>query len=116
MKALGERGCPVPVAVAHNRHAVLMSLVDGVPLVQVRCAQPLCTCPSDCWLCFLSIRSVSEAQLLRQADFVHCCPGKIGALLPFDVSSDVSLRQPLQPCSLLSLHQARPFQSLSQPA
>ena len=36
MKALGEHGFPVPVAVAHNRHAVLMSLVDGVPLVQVR--------------------------------------------------------------------------------
>lgn len=35
MSALGEQGIPVPRAVAHNRHAVLMGLVDGVPLMQV---------------------------------------------------------------------------------
>ena len=35
MVALGEHGLPVPYAVAQNRHAVLMSLVDAVPLVQV---------------------------------------------------------------------------------
>ena len=35
MVALGEHGLPVPYAVAHNRHCVLMTLVDAVPLVQV---------------------------------------------------------------------------------
>ena len=35
MKALGAAGLPVPVAVDHNRHAVLMSLVPATPLVQV---------------------------------------------------------------------------------
>ena len=35
MRALGQAGLPVPVAVDHNRHAVLMSLVDATPLVQV---------------------------------------------------------------------------------
>ena len=35
MKALGERGFPVPVAVDHSRHAVLMSMAPGVPLSQV---------------------------------------------------------------------------------
>ena len=36
MVALGEHGLPVPYAVAHNRHCVLMTMVDAVPLVQVR--------------------------------------------------------------------------------
>lgn len=36
MKALGERGLPVPQAIDHNRHAVLMTLLDAHPLVQVR--------------------------------------------------------------------------------
>ena len=36
MAALGARGLPVPRAVGHNRHAVLMERIDGVPLVQVR--------------------------------------------------------------------------------
>ncbi|KAF6256260.1 Serine/threonine-protein kinase RIO2 [Scenedesmus sp. NREL 46B-D3] len=36
MKALGDHGFPVPVAIDNNRHAVLMELVDGQPLVQVR--------------------------------------------------------------------------------
>lgn len=35
MEALGVAGFPVPRAIEHNRHAVLMSLVDAVPLVQV---------------------------------------------------------------------------------
>lgn len=35
MEALGAAGFPVPRAVDHNRHAVLMSLVDAIPLVQV---------------------------------------------------------------------------------
>lgn len=44
MEALGSAGFPVPHAVDHNRHAVLMSLVNAVPLVQVRahCCPP---CP-----------------------------------------------------------------------
>lgn len=35
MAALEQRGMPVPRAVDHNRHAVLMSLVDAYPLTQV---------------------------------------------------------------------------------
>lgn len=36
MKALEEHGFPVPSAVDCNRHCVLMSLVPGYPLVQVK--------------------------------------------------------------------------------
>ncbi|KAJ4825867.1 hypothetical protein Tsubulata_024316 [Turnera subulata] len=36
MKALGEHGFPVPKAVDCNRHCVVMSLVQGHPLVQVK--------------------------------------------------------------------------------
>ncbi|PKA50852.1 RIO kinase 2 [Apostasia shenzhenica] len=36
MKALGEHGFPVPSAVDYNRHCVVMSLVQGYPLVQVK--------------------------------------------------------------------------------
>jgi RIO-like serine/threonine protein kinase len=36
MDALGRAGFPVPRAIDHSRHAVLMSLVEGAPLVQVR--------------------------------------------------------------------------------
>lgn len=36
MKALGEHGFPVPKAVDWNRHCVLMTLVPGYPLVQVK--------------------------------------------------------------------------------
>ncbi|XP_072965842.1 serine/threonine-protein kinase rio2 [Typha angustifolia] len=36
MKALGEHGFPVPNAVDCNRHCVIMSLVQGYPLVQVK--------------------------------------------------------------------------------
>lgn len=35
MTALGQHNFPVPVAIENNRHAVLMSLVDAFPLVQV---------------------------------------------------------------------------------
>lgn len=39
MKALGEHGFPVPNAVDYNRHCVIMSLVHGYPLVQVKVLQ-----------------------------------------------------------------------------
>ena len=43
MAALGRAGFPVPAALEHNRHAVLMSLIPAVPLVQVLgTAQLLC--------------------------------------------------------------------------
>ncbi len=35
MKALHEHGFPVPVPIDHNRHCVVMELVDGFPLYQV---------------------------------------------------------------------------------
>ncbi|XP_027118090.1 serine/threonine-protein kinase rio2-like [Coffea arabica] len=36
MKALEEHGFPVPLAVDSNRHCVVMSLIQGYPLVQVK--------------------------------------------------------------------------------
>ena len=36
MVALAQQGLPVPAPVDHNRHAVLMSLVDAIPLAQVQ--------------------------------------------------------------------------------
>ncbi|KAL8491637.1 hypothetical protein ACS0TY_023290 [Phlomoides rotata] len=36
MKALGEHGFPVPNAVDCNRHCIIMSLIQGYPLVQVK--------------------------------------------------------------------------------
>lgn len=36
MKALGDHGFPVPQAVDNNRHAVLMTMLDAHPLVQVK--------------------------------------------------------------------------------
>jgi RIO kinase 2 len=36
LKALYDRGFPTPTPVDHNRHAIVMSLVDGLPLSQVR--------------------------------------------------------------------------------
>ncbi|CAI8617773.1 unnamed protein product [Vicia faba] len=36
MKALETHGFPVPNALEHNRHCVIMSLVQGYPLVQVK--------------------------------------------------------------------------------
>ena len=35
MKALGERGLPVPIPYDNNRHGVLMEMVQAYPLVQV---------------------------------------------------------------------------------
>lgn len=52
MVALGEHGLPVPYAVAHNRHCVLMTMIDAVPLVQVNYA-PVMSC------CVLSYTPVS---------------------------------------------------------
>ncbi|CAK0784016.1 hypothetical protein CVIRNUC_007219 [Coccomyxa viridis] len=39
MKALHENGFPVPRPLEHNRHAVLMSLIDATPLCQVQALQ-----------------------------------------------------------------------------
>lgn len=36
MEALYEHGLPVPQAVDHNRHCVVMSMIDGYPLSQIR--------------------------------------------------------------------------------
>lgn len=36
MRALGARGLPVPEAIDANRHAVLMTMVDAIPMVQVK--------------------------------------------------------------------------------
>jgi RIO kinase 2 len=47
MKALGDRGLPVPEAIDCNRHAVIMSMVDGFPLVQVRQLHDPCSVYSE---------------------------------------------------------------------
>jgi RIO kinase 2 len=39
MKTLKEHGLPVPQAIDHNRHALLMNLLDARPLVQARSAR-----------------------------------------------------------------------------
>jgi RIO kinase 2 len=36
MKALHESGFPTPTPIDHSRHCVLMSLVKGYPLVQIK--------------------------------------------------------------------------------
>lgn len=36
LKALFDRGFPTPTPIDHNRHAIVMSLVDGLPLSQIR--------------------------------------------------------------------------------
>lgn len=69
MAALGEKGLPVPTAIAHNRHAVLMSLVDGVPLVQVRLSNFLpCACHGACC-------TSSSTALSLQLQLSHSCKG-----------------------------------------
>lgn len=41
MSILHEYGFPVPVPVAYNRHAILMSFINGFPLNKVKTiAQP----------------------------------------------------------------------------
>ena len=52
MVALGEHGLPVPYAVAHNRHCVLMTMVDAIPLVQVSLLLPALPDAAVVWLAF----------------------------------------------------------------
>ena len=62
MAALGAHGFPVPRAVEHNRHAVLMSLVDATLLVQAR-MWPLCKGLGGLllsWLRWARMRSVCK--------------------------------------------------------
>lgn len=63
MRALGERGFAVPQAVEQNRHAVLMSLVDGGPMVQVRTLQNPGSVYRTC---------MSMAAQLASWGLVHC--------------------------------------------
>lgn len=67
MKALGQAGLPVPVAIDHNRHAVLMSMIAATPLVQVSSCPASITlgCASDSSMAFsqenhalLSVRAI----------------------------------------------------------
>ena len=63
MKALGENGFPVPVAVDVNRHAVLMSLVDGAPLTRkYRLSDPG----------KVYAQCVTQLARLAQCGLVHC--------------------------------------------
>ncbi|CAM4539887.1 unnamed protein product [Leuciscus chuanchicus] len=47
MKALYERGFPVPKPVDYNRHAVVMELINGYPLCQIRQIQDSATLYSE---------------------------------------------------------------------
>ena len=63
MKALGENGLPVPRAVDVNRHAVLMSLVDGAPLTRrYRLSDPG----------KVYAQCVAQLTRLAQCGLVHC--------------------------------------------
>ena len=63
MKALGENGFPVPRAVDVNRHAVLMSLVDGAPLTRrYRLSDPG----------KVYAQCVTQLTRLAQCGLVHC--------------------------------------------
>lgn len=63
MKALGDNGFPVPKAVDVNRHAVLMSLVDGAPLTRrYRLEQPGC----------VYAQCVTQLVNLAKCGLVHC--------------------------------------------
>jgi RIO kinase 2 len=55
MKALGQRGLPVPLAIDQNRHAVVMGHIDGVPLSQVQYLH------SSAWSCIVLKRKGAEA-------------------------------------------------------
>jgi RIO kinase 2 len=63
MRALGEHGFPVPLAVETNRHCVLMSLVEAHPLTQVRSLAH----PAPVWAQALGIMS-----RLARHGLVHC--------------------------------------------
>eukprot|EP00798_Chlamydomonas_sp_ICE-L_P007101 gene7101-205_t len=65
MKALGEHGFPVPVAIDSNRHAVLMTLVDAVPMIQVR----KLTYPGQVYLTCMELMSRLAAKGLVHCDF-----------------------------------------------
>ena len=63
MQALHTHGFPVPQAVDVNRHAVLMALVDGVPLASLRSLNS----PAAAW------RSALDLMVrLAQHGLVHC--------------------------------------------
>lgn len=98
MRALGDHGFPVPQAIDCNRHAVLMTLLDACPMVQVKkLKHPGQVGLSHFWLCFACFISCflfpdgihSRAGLgLRclglpstgSVDVMHSSPG--GAALP----------------------------------
>ncbi len=64
MGALGKAGFPVPAALEHNRHAVLMSLVPAVPLVQVGAGNTAHLCAfSPCSLLVPAVPLVAGAHL-----------------------------------------------------
>jgi RIO kinase 2 len=63
MQALHTHGFPVPQAVDVNRHAVLMALVDGVPLASLRTLSS----PAAAWT-----RALGLMVRLAQHGLVHC--------------------------------------------
>ncbi|KAK9840755.1 hypothetical protein WJX81_002413 [Elliptochloris bilobata] len=65
MAALGAHGFPVPRAVEHNRHAVLMSMVDATLLVQVRELRH----PSDVYAQLMDLLARLAAKGLIHCDF-----------------------------------------------
>ena len=68
MKALKYRGYPVPEPIAHSRHVVVMGLVRGVPLYQIRSGHEITTAQSRS----VYGQSLEIARRLRDNGLVHC--------------------------------------------
>ena len=68
MKALRERGYPVPEPVAHSRHIVCMGLIRGVPLYQVRANHEVTPLQSQS----VFAQSAAIARRLKGNGLIHC--------------------------------------------
>ena len=68
MKALHEVGYPTPTPLGHSRHIVVMSLVRGVPLYQVRAKWEVSTAQAES----IFNQSVALASRLAKHGLVHC--------------------------------------------
>lgn len=82
MQALHTHGFPVPQAVDVNRHAVLMALVDGVPLASLRTLSS----PAAAWKSALDLMV-----RLAQHGLVHCDFNEFNLLVDDDPAGSEAL-------------------------
>ena len=82
MQALHTHGFPVPQAVDVNRHAVLMALVDGVPLASLRTLNS----PAAAWKSALDLMV-----RLAQHGLVHCDFNEFNLLVDDDPAGSEAL-------------------------